>query len=112
MLRTHSAVIADPKADTQAYSNAMYALGQGIGRSLASKIKLSESVSLACTNEDADYLTKGIIDTLESQGCKNIALTCFWNDRQKLGDGLPDIAPIIKRYQEPNALTSHNPYCC
>jgi hypothetical protein len=97
-------IIADPKANPVEYSNAMYALGQGIGRTLSSKIKINESVSLACTNEDADYLTKGIIDTLESQGCNNIALTCFWNDRQKLEDGLPDIAPIIKRYQEPNAL--------
>ncbi|NOU23473.1 MAG: hypothetical protein HOO93_17125 [Methyloglobulus sp.] len=96
-------VIADPKANPTQYSNAMYALGQGIGRSLASKINLTESVSLACTNEDADYLTKGIIEVLESQGC-NIALTCFWNERQKMADGLPDIAPIIKRYQEPNAL--------
>lgn len=95
-------LVADKTTNTADYSNAMYTLGQGIGDSLLSKIDVDTPISLACTNEDADFLTQGIIDVLEKHGF-NISLTCFWNERQSI-QGLPDIAPILKRYQEPNAL--------
>ncbi len=51
---------------------------------------------VACTVEDADFLAKGIIDSL-SDLYSDISLACFWNQHQQA----LSIAPIIKKYCEP-----------
>lgn len=98
-------LIAQSSTDATAYQNAMLVLGQGIGTAIANQISTDEAISLACTVEDADYLAKGIIDTLKKKTSR-IALTCFWNDRRSNGSEMPDTAPIIKRYREPDLYSS------
>jgi hypothetical protein len=94
--------------DPQAYRQAMFDLGVSLGSILQRKLKGSEKVFLACTAEDADFLAKGILDTLASKiKSQNMFFACFWNHRQRLGgaDGV-DIAPVIHRYVDPRLKPS------
>lgn len=90
-------LLADDSTDIETYSNALYLIGKELGVVLAPKIK-NNKICIACTVEDADFLAKGIIDSL-SRYTSHISLACFWNQRrQELS-----IAPIIKKYLEPSA---------
>lgn len=93
--------LADRGTDSAGYGEAMYELGRIFGEVILSRINnSSEKVSLATTVEDADYLGKGIIETLESNGRKTW-LTVFWNKRFKPNkDNNISIAPIIKEFHE------------
>jgi len=95
--------LADSSTNAQDYSSALYLLGKELGIVLAEQIN-DENIKLcvACTVEDADFLAKGIIDSL-SDLYSDISLACFWNQRQQA----LSIAPIIKKYCEP-AVNSAN----
>jgi len=89
--------LADPSTNAGDYSNALYLLGKELGVILAEQInEKNTKLCVACTVEDADFLAKGIIDSL-SNLYSDISLACFWNQRQQA----LSIAPIIKKYCEP-----------
>ncbi|NOQ81364.1 MAG: hypothetical protein GQ548_02400 [Methylophaga sp.] len=89
--------LADPSTNANDYSNALYLLGKELGEVLAKQISdENKNICVACTVEDADFLAKGIIDSL-SDLYSDISLACFWNQRQQA----LSIAPIIKKYSEP-----------
>ena len=87
--------LADNSTNVEDYSNALYLLGKELGHVLAEQIT-DENICVACTVEDADFLAKGIIDSLSGL-YSDISLACFWNQRQQA----LSIAPIIKKYCEP-----------
>jgi hypothetical protein len=63
---------------------------------------------LICTNEDADFLARGVIEALESKFDIEVRLACFWNERLKRIGTDPgnvlDIAPSFRRYIEPGEV--------
>ncbi len=87
--------LADSSTNAEDYSNSLYLLGKELGIVLAEQIT-DKNICVACTVEDADFLAKGIIDSL-SVFSSDISLACFWNQRQQA----LSIAPIIKKYCEP-----------
>ena len=81
----------------------MFGLGKELGTLILTKIRSPHSkIYLACTVEDADFLAKGILDVLETNGFKT-PLACFWNQRSN-PFGVPGIqvAPIVQKYREPS----------
>lgn len=87
--------LADSSTNAEDYSNSLYLLGKELGVVLTEQIT-DNSICVACTVEDADFLAKGIIDSLSILS-SDISLACFWNQRQQA----LSIAPIIKKYCEP-----------
>jgi uracil phosphoribosyltransferase len=58
------------------------------------------NIMLACSSEDADWLSKGILDQLKDQDIE-IKLAVFWNLRVNPADNQElAIAPIVKSYIE------------
>ena len=61
--------LSDPDTDSGRYAETMYQLGLAFGEIIHDQVKHThDSISLATTVEDADYLGKGIIDVLEAGG--------------------------------------------
>jgi len=90
--------LVDLSTDSVSYSYVLYQLGTELGGVLAKKIgDKDKNICVACTVEDADFLAKGIIDTL-TLSFSHISLACFWNNRQQA----LSIAPILRKYREPN----------
>jgi hypothetical protein len=86
------------------YREAMRELGGKLADVLALSLNASAPLLLICTNEDADFLARGVVDGLSARRFTAVALACFWNDRQRIpSDVAPslDVAPIIRRYVEP-----------
>lgn len=81
------------------YRGLMTSLGEELAAVVRRKLNESDRIMLICTNEDADFLARGVLQTLERLGCTRITLACFWNDRKRLGP--LDVAPIVRRYVEP-----------
>lgn len=84
---------------TEDYRALMTRLGEELGTMAAHKLKASDRIMLVCTNEDADFLAKGVLRGLEQSGCTHITLACFWNARQRTHS--LDVAPIVRQYIEP-----------
>lgn len=79
------------------YKETFYKIGHELSCILNNFIDGSGSTMLACASEDADWLAKGILDSLSD---KESALAVFWNDRQNNVDPTLTITPIVKSYIE------------
>lgn len=98
--KANLSLLADHSTDPTTYSQALYVLGQELGHVLSQQMgDKPNSVCVACSVEDADYLAKGVIEVL-THTSSEVSLACFWNHRQKQHS--LSIAPIIRRYREPN----------
>lgn len=94
--------LVDTETSPEDYKFIMFKLGVKLGSSILNCIENRQSyVYLACTVEDADFLAKGIINSLEPE-VSQLAFACFWNQRFSPFE-IEDlkVAPIIKKYQEP-----------
>jgi hypothetical protein len=61
-------------------------------------------VLLICTNEDADFLARGVLEALQRLHFGHVAPACFRTDRRKVTSAAGptlDTAPILRRYVEP-----------
>jgi len=97
-------VLANDKTRVSDYANALYQLGRELGNVLCHKIgHRDENICVACTVEDADFLAKGVIESLNAR-YSQVSLACFWNQRQQLpcAQQSLSIAPIIRKYREPD----------
>ena len=86
------------------YRQTMLELGNELAEVVAGALAPGSSILLICTNEDADFLARGVLETLQARGFGNIALACFWNERRQVTSGVAptlDSASIIRRYVEP-----------
>lgn len=88
------------KSAPEEYRRLMTDLGAELAHGLILRLGRNDRILLICTNEDADFLAKGMLEALEQCGYNHINLACFWNERKRVGAEL-DIAPIIRRYVEP-----------
>lgn len=81
------------------YRSAFYSLGAILSTAINEAFDLSTSkVTIACSSEDADWLTKGILDNLTTA---HTSLAVFWNLRANPFDQEDiSIAPITKSYIE------------
>jgi hypothetical protein len=94
--------LANQNVKPDKYKDTMTKIGMNLGNFLLSEINDQNSdVYLACTVEDADFLAKGILLTLEEH-LHNVRFACFWNQRFSPFE-VEDlkVAPILKKYQEP-----------
>lgn len=81
------------------YRAAMYTLGKDLSEGLLKKINSSDSFCLASTVEDADFLSKGILDSINGN-VADIKLACFWNYHSIPVKGQQSTAPIIRKFIE------------
>ena len=81
------------------YQKLMYLLGQNLAESLIPKLTRSNSYCIASTAEDADFLSKGLIESL-SQHVGAVKLACFWNHHSTPIEGAASTAPIIKKFMK------------
>lgn len=97
-IQANLSLLADKQTRAEIYANALSILGKKLALHINPKITSSEKIVLACTSEDADWLGKGILQTLWNT---NINLAVFWNLRAKVdNDRELTIAPIVKSYIE------------
>lgn len=83
------------------YRQAMIELGAELGRAVATRLSKENRILLVCTNEDADFLAKGLLQAVQDLGFAHVGIACFWNDRvRRPAEGI-DIAPIVRSYIEP-----------
>ncbi|GAB1538619.1 hypothetical protein NUACC21_12810 [Scytonema sp. NUACC21] len=95
-------ILANKHIEPGKYREAMTKIGMHLGNAILTQIDDEQAdVYLACTVEDADFLAKGMLLSLEKHLSK-IAFACFWNQRFSPFE-IEDlkVAPILKKYQEP-----------
>jgi len=95
-------ILVDQNTRSQAYAKAFYELGGALSEVMKNSNALSSEnkVMLACSSEDADWLSKGILDHLQEHVAK-INLAVFWNVRANAYEKSElAMAPIIKTYIE------------
>ncbi|MUL36228.1 hypothetical protein [Gloeocapsopsis dulcis] len=94
--------LADKNVAPDIYQKTMTKIGTLLGDAILSQISnVHCNVYLACTVEDADFLAKGMLLSLENY-LKTVAFACFWNQRFSPFE-IEDlkVAPILRKYQEP-----------
>jgi hypothetical protein len=100
------ATLVDQHTSSKDYQQTLISLGETLGNILLKEIVGDQcSTYLASTVEDADFLAKGILNSLGTR-LNSVGFACFWNQRST-PFGMADltVAPIIKRYQEPTGQT-------
>ncbi|MGL1813374.1 UNVERIFIED_CONTAM: hypothetical protein GPA08_19455 [Serratia marcescens] len=80
------------------YQAAMKQLGLMLGDILSPLIPNSAKCLVVSTAEDADYLSRGVLDGLKSHHLAKTAV--FWNNHYSLENGI-SIAPIVHKFLEP-----------
>lgn len=80
------------KTDVAEYQSSMYQLGFSLGQRFDAKGK---NVLLVSTSEDADYLSKGYLASLEKREI-SCFLAVFWNNHYVVNG--KSVAPITQKY--------------
>ena len=96
--------LSKPGISVDEYRGAFHQIGMALGTLLNSKVGNSYgNTMLACASEDADWLAKGVIDSISQ---KNISLAVFWNGRITLNEETKlEYSPIIKSFLLSNGST-------
>lgn len=79
------------------YRNNMFEIGRHLGETLTKSLDSNKRYCIVATAEDADFLARGIIESLEEHVAA-LYLTCFWNDRMMINEA--SVAPIYNKYFE------------
>lgn len=91
-------ILVDLNTNSDNYKKAFLNLGSSFGEIINKEIDQDAKVMICCTNEDADWLTKGLIETLK---VSNPKLSVFWNITYTPNNNTDfRVAPIIKTYIE------------
>ena len=101
--RSALAALLDARGDPAQYAKTMYELGSILGERVAGAIPKSDSCLLASTAEDADYLTRGIYESLKLDHATKAAV--FWNHHYSVPGG--SIAPVVHKFLEPGYESSN-----
>lgn len=91
-------------SDSDTYRKIMEKVGHVLAKELLHHLGGLNRILLVCTNEDADFLARGILSFLEATDGLSVSFACFWNDRKRVGPDF-EVAPIIRRYIEPHQQT-------
>jgi hypothetical protein len=94
-------IIADKSTSPEKYGESFRCLGEELGHVITNTKNIkNKNILLCCTNEDADWLANGILDTISIYN--SVSLSVMWNHRiRTAGDESLDAAPVIKTYSEP-----------
>lgn len=79
------------------YRQDMIALGDHLGDVLAQQISHASKCLIVTTAEDADFLAKGIFDTLRKNHTTTAAV--FWNNHYQINSG--SVAPVVHKFLQP-----------
>jgi uracil phosphoribosyltransferase len=90
-------LLADRDTNSTIYRDTMFQLGRFMGEELAKELSLDEKYCVVSTVEDADFLTKGVIEGLD-KNLVTVSLVCFWNDRSTINGN--NISPIYNKFIE------------
>lgn len=89
------------------YGDGFYRLGQYLAKRLKGA-DLGRKTLVVCTSEDADFLARGIFESISEQTSRRtpVAFACFWQARfgpasETSNKKRFEVAPIVKRYEEP-----------
>lgn len=83
----------------ETYQKIMTELGKELGAKLKETLSSTDHILVICTNEDADFLARGVVEHLESLGSSHVSVACFWNLRKTVHN--VEVAPIVRQYIEP-----------
>lgn len=99
-------LLADKGTEAAEYGDAFYRLGQYLAKRLKT-VGLGRKTMLVCTSEDADFLARGIFESITKQTARRnpVAFSCLWQTRfdpatEKSNKKRFEVAPITKRYEE------------
>lgn len=91
------ATLTDRTIESDVYRETMFEIGKFMGKELSKKLDSNKSYCIASTVEDADFLSKGIIESIKEK-VHSVYLVCFWNDRIKVNGA--SVAPIFNKFQD------------
>jgi hypothetical protein len=89
------------QGDPDSYRKQMLAIGRHLGVGVVSKLspKDTKNICVVCTVEDADFLARGLIESLEENGLGDrVHLVCLWNEKIR-ANGV-SLSPVKKQYKE------------
>jgi hypothetical protein len=89
------------KGNPEAYRKQMLAIGRHLGAGVIASLpsKQTKNICVVCTVEDADYLARGLIESLEESGLsEQVHLICLWNEKIR-ANGV-SLSPVVKQYKE------------
>ncbi len=89
------------KGHSDQYRATMREIGSRLAASIFPYLPSSNrDICIVCSVEDADFLARGLIEQLASEGvlAEHIHLVCLWND--KIREGGVSLSPVIKQYKE------------
>jgi uracil phosphoribosyltransferase len=95
-------VLTDRRTSSKRYQKAMRKLGAFLAQAIKLDAPTAKTALLICTAEDADFLAEGLLAEL-SLSLEDLRLACFWNLRSSPSGVDSDVAPIIRRYEEPSS---------
>lgn len=96
------------KDDPKKYRQQMLEIGRCLGNGVGTRLKPTKDtqICVVCTVEDADFLGRGLIESLEQQGLGNqLHLICLWNE--KIRENGVSLSPISRQYKE--EFDTHEP---
>ena len=96
-----------PSVTVQEYRDSMYCLGKYLAETLLDKLNPNETYCIASTAEDADFLSKGLIEVLRSR-VKDVKIACFWNHHSQPVNGGESTAPLLRKFIEQGAEATEN----
>jgi len=90
-------ILANKNTNSITYKDTMFKIGYFMGKELSKKLNVSGNYCVASTVEDADFLSKGVIEGIKNT-VKSVYLVCFWNDRSFVNGN--SVAPIYNKYTD------------
>lgn len=88
------------KQEVVEYKKNMFLIGMKMGEQILVREPRCKYFYIVCTVEDADFLAKGIMETLKLNNV-GFNMACFWNSRETAGE-LGRISPVLRKYVEPH----------
>ena len=93
------------KQTPDVYRDTMKSLGVILGSKAVELNWLDGPILVASTAEDADFLTKGILDSIKKSS-KTALSAVFWNNHYQLPGNAGSVAPVIHKYLQPGYQTA------
>ncbi len=84
------------------YRETMTNIGHYLGEILDDQIPASSKCLVASTEEDADFLSKGMIEAIDRH--HNTFVAVFWNNHYSIPGG--SVAPIVHKFLQPGFETA------
>jgi hypothetical protein len=89
------------QGDPDAYRKQMLEIGRHLGVDIIGSLPAgyAKNICVVCTVEDADFLARGVIESLEKHGLgERVHLICLWNEKIR-ANGV-SLSPVTKQYKE------------